>query len=436
MSYQDTIQYLYGLQQHGMKFGLDNIRALLSAAGSPQNSFRSVHIAGTNGKGSTSAMIESVLRTGGVTTGLFTSPHLISFTERIRVNGREITEGDVISLADEVRALAAGIRDLCPTFFEVVTAMAFLHFKRMGVEWAVVETGLGGRLDATNTITPEVTVITRIGLDHREFLGDTIAEVAVEKAGIIKERVPLVTAMQEPEALDVLRRRAVERHADISIHTKDFSSDIIADEPDGLTVDYRGSCEIRNIRVPLAGAHQAVNAALAARASELISARSRLTVDIAGGIAGVKWPGRLELVKNDPPVLIDGAHNPQAASSLAEHLQKLLARRYRRLILVVGVMKDKDISGILSPLLPLAADVICTAPAYGRAASAEQLAAMIKALGYYARPAPTVAGAISLAEGLCRQGDLIVITGSFYTIGEAKEALGTPGVLMRLQESP
>ncbi len=183
MSFVDTIDYLYRLQQYGMKFGLDNIRRLMAALGNPQDAFRSVHIAGTNGKGSTAAMIEAMLRTAGVTTGLFTSPHLISFTERIRVNGREIPEADVVALADEVRRAAAEIPDFSPTFFEVTTAIAFLYFRRMQVDWAVVEVGMGGRLDATNILMPETVVITGIDMDHREFLGGTLQQMQQRRPG-------------------------------------------------------------------------------------------------------------------------------------------------------------------------------------------------------------------------------------------------------------
>ena len=434
MSYQDTIQYLYGLQQHGMKFGLDNIRMILRAAGDPQRSFLSVHVAGTNGKGSTAAMVESILRSSGITTGLFTSPHLISFTERIRVNGDEIDEQGVIDLAGEVREISSGIEDLSPTFFEVVTAMAFIHFRRQGVRWAVVETGLGGRLDATNAIKPEVSIITRIGLDHCEFLGTSLAEVAAEKAGIIKEGVPLVTALQEPEAAEVLERKAAEKGAALFTYGKDFFSDVAADDLDGVSMHYRGEKEIRDIRIPLSGGHQAVNASMAARAAELIMTAHNLDLDIRGGISRVRWLGRLEMVKTQPPLLIDGAHNPQAAVVLASYLRRLLSERYRRIILVMGVMKDKDVAGILSPLLPCAGEIIFCAPAYGRAAVPADLAVIAGSLGYTAETAPTVTSAIARAEGLRRDGDLIVITGSFYTIGEAKEALGSRGVLSRLRE--
>ena len=435
MSYQGTIEYLYGLQMYGMKFGLDNISKLLSAAGNPHDSFRAVHVAGTNGKGSTSAMTESILRTGGVRTGLFTSPHLVSFTERIRINGEEIAEDDVIALAEEVRAFAEKIDDFSPTFFEVVTAMAFLHFRRKKVDWAVVETGLGGRLDATNIVRPEVSVITSIGFDHREFLGRTLREIAGEKAGIIKKHVPVVSSAQSPEVAEVLARKAEETGSAFFAYPGDFSSETVSETPGGVCFDYHGRTDYRGLALPLAGGYQAVNASAAVKTIEVVSEKyADLRCDVRKGLAQVRWPGRLELIRKDPPVLIDGAHNPDAARSLSLYLEKLRASRYRRIVLIAGIMGDKDIKGILGPLLPQASETIFTAPSYGRAAAAGVLAAHASSLGYSSRETRTVAEAITLAEDLYLPGDIIVVTGSFYTIGEAREILGPPGVLSRLRE--
>lgn len=435
MKYAATIEYLYGLQKYGMKFGLDNMKRLMSLLGNPHTSFRSVHVAGTNGKGSTSAMIESMLRTSGMKTGLFTSPHLVSFTERIRINGTEIAEGDVIDLAAEVKSAADGIEDFCPTFFEVVTAMAFLFFSKEKVEWAVIETGMGGRLDATNIIMPEASVITSIAMDHSEFLGRTIREIAGEKAGIIKGAVPVITAAQQPEAMDVLRRRAAETGSALSCADEHFSAEMVSDSPEGISFNYYGQKDYTGLQLPLAGDHQVRNAGVAIRTVEVLSERcSGPDPDIRSGLKQLRWPGRLEMIKDVPPVLIDGAHNPAAAVVLARYLEKLLTSRYRRIILVAGVMADKDIPGILGPLLPLAAEIICASPAYGRAAAPDHLAAHAAAMGYNASQAISIAEAINMAERRCKPGDLIVITGSFYTIGEAKETLVQKGVLSRLRE--
>ncbi len=435
MRFGDTIEYLYGLQQHGMKFGLDNIKRLMSALGEPQKAFLSIHVAGTNGKGSTSAMIESLLRTKGVRTGLFTSPHLVSFTERIRINGQEISEAEVMALADEVRNVVSGLGDFSPTFFEVVTAMAFLHFKRMNVQWAVVEVGMGGRLDATNILLPEVTVITSIGIDHSEFLGDTLEDIAREKAGIIKQGVPVVTAGQYPEVIGVIERRCEESGAPLFRYHAEFSAETASRDPEAVSLHYQGSNTYRDVRLGLAGEYQVMNAALAIKAVETLSEKyPELEGDIRKGLGAVRWPGRLEMIKESPPILIDGAHNPPAAEALSTFLRTVSGTKYKRIIMLVGVMSDKDIEGILKPLLPLAAEIVFAAPAYGRAATVEKLADVAGAMGYASRKAATVAEALAVAEGLYEPGDLIVVTGSFYTIGEAKEAVGQKGVLARLRE--
>lgn len=435
MRYENTIEYLYGLRKHGMKFGLDNIRRLMSALGEPHKAFSSIHVAGTNGKGSTSAMIESLLRTNGTGTGLYTSPHLVSFTERIRVNGQEISEDAVIELAGEVRKVVSGIEDFSPTFFEVVTAMAFLHFKRMKVEWAVVEAGMGGRLDATNIILPEVSVITSIGMDHSEFLGDTLEAIAREKAGIIKQGVPLVAADQRPEVMGVIKQRCDESGAPLFKYNSDFSSELALTGTAAISLHYRGSREYRDVGLSLAGEHQIINAALAIKAVELVSEKyPEMDCDIRKGLSKVAWPGRLEMIKENPPVLIDGAHNPHAAAALSSYLRGLLGAKYRRIIMVLGVMADKDLEGILKPLLPLASEILFASPAYGRAASVEKLAAVAGAMGYASKSSDTVAGALHMAESLYGPGDVIVVTGSFYTIGEAKEAVGHKGILARLRE--
>ncbi len=434
MSYEAEIAYLYSLRKFGMKLGLDNIRSLLFELQNPEASFRSIHVAGTNGKGSTSAMIEAVLRTAGVTTGLFTSPHLASFTERIRVNGKEISEEDVALLAGEVRRAAERIPGFLPTFFEVTTAMAFLYFRNMRVAWAVIEVGMGGRLDATNILMPEVSVITPIDIDHSDFLGDTLAKIAGEKAGIIKQGVPVITARQHPEAAEVLRSAAKKCGSEMVVYGEDFSADITAEGLAGITINYYGEREYRGLSLQLAGRHQALNAALAVRtAEEVMKRHPELDCDIRKGMSNARWQGRLEFVKNDPPMLIDGAHNPRAAAVLAEYLSRALDV-YRRIILVMGVMSDKDREGIIKPLLPLASEIIFTAPAYGRAASPEALAAEASGLGYVSQTARTVSEALQLAEELYTPGDLIVVTGSFYTIGEVKESLGRRNSLARLRE--
>jgi dihydrofolate synthase / folylpolyglutamate synthase len=460
MSYSETIRYLYSLRQQGIKFGLDNITRLLSELNNPHESFLSVHVAGTNGKGSTSAIMASILQAAGFRVGLFTSPHLVSFTERIQINGVEITESEVVRLASEIKEIVSGIDDFSPTFFEIVTAMALLYFERKGTDIAVIEVGMGGRLDATNIIVPEVSVITSIDFDHKEFLGNSLREIAYEKACIIKSTIPVVTSYQGTEATEVLYEKARERHAALYIYGKDFASVLKTEDISGICFDYRDdSLVIHNLLLPLTGEHQMQNASVAIRAIELLS--KKLSVApwvhfIREGLKNVRWPGRLEIIHEDPPILIDGAHNSAAAIALSQTLKNIFLRKYGNIILVLGIMDDKDIPGVMGPLLPLAAEIILTSPSYSRAASPGKLSDIAASLGFHnVRTSSSLINAIytaiEIASNLKSREltvaerpdslplapcplSLIVITGSFYTIGEAKEVLGQKGVLTRLRE--
>ena len=497
MSYSETIQYLYSLQKQGIKFGLSNITKLMSSLGDPQKSFSSIHIAGTNGKGSTSAIIASILNASGLKVGLFTSPHLVSFTERIRVNGEEIAEFEVVRLAEELRArifnLQSSDSDFLPTFFEVVTAIALLYFKKEKIDIAVVEVGMGGRLDATNIVIPEVSVITNISYDHSEFLGNTLDEIAYEKAGIIKRGVPVVVSSQVPEVLAVIVERAEEIGAVTYLYGRDFSSILREEDISGIYFDYQSndSSMLHELYLPLTGEHQMQNASVAIKAVELLNERRLIPKafgaaaihhsslithhSIKDGLATVRWPGRLEMIKHEPPILIDGAHNPAAAVALSHALANTFLKRYRRIILVLGIMGDKDIEGIMRPLLHLASEIILCSPNYERAASPQRLANVAVSLGFSdVHIVPTVKDALESAINICEHSNsfltsnnpssphfrkgglvefekgeqgkngnsslqtyhssLIVVTGSFYTIGEAKESIGYTGVLTRLRE--
>jgi len=460
MSYDETVRYLYSLRKYGIKFGLENIGRLMPALDNPHTSFPAVHVAGTNGKGSTSAVIASLLQAAGLRVGLFTSPHLISFTERIRINGEEMTEEEVMEYAEEIKDTVSRLDGFSPTFFEVVTALAMLYFSRKKVDAAVVEVGMGGRLDATNIITPEVSVITSIGIDHAEFLGNTLTEIAREKAGIIKNNIPVVSDSQLPEAGTVIEKKAQEKNSSLSVLGRDFSSVLKSDDTEGICFDYSdASRKFDGLMLPLAGEHQMRNASVAIRAAELFLKKYRSASPssaprqehgdeylVREGLKNVRWPGRLEFVSYDPPILIDGAHNPSAAAVLAENLRSIFLKKFKKIIMVIGVMGDKDIEGIIGPLLPLASYSILTASAYDRAASPDRLSETAASLGFSAvQTALTVGDAIGLAiqygkeacgpaGGEAGNSALIVITGSFYTIGEAKEALGQKGILTRLRE--
>ncbi len=438
MKYGDTIDYLYGLQKYGIKLGLENTLRLLSLLGNPQDAFKSVHIAGTNGKGSTSAMVASVLKAAGSKVGLFTSPHLVSFTERIKVDDMEIGEKEVVELTKEIREIieshqpsAMSDDAFLPTFFEFVTAMGFLYFERKGVEWAVVETGLGGRLDATNTLAPEATVITNISHDHREFLGGTLREIAGEKAGIIKRGIPVVSSSQEFEALEVIIEKAAEKETRLFVYGKDFVSRRGNIDMRGITFDYEGKERLDGVHVPLSGAHQIENASVAIKTIELIKERASIPSHcIKEGLAHTQWKGRLELIKNESGTcdfLIDGAHNPSASKALADSLKRYFIPFYENTIVILGVMSDKDTEGTMRPLLSLASEMIFTAPDYERAASPESLVEKAGALGFRSKVGKTVRISIDMAVRAASESSgrtLIVISGSFYTIGEAKKVLG------------
>lgn len=441
-SYNDSIDYLYGLQKHGIKLGLEKTFKILSYIGEPQNDFYSIHVAGTNGKGSVSAMIASIMMFHGFKVGLFTSPHLVSFTERIRINNEEISESDVVKLTEEIKFKIQSSRFKMPepTFFEFVTAMAFTYFSRNKVDWAVIETGMGGRLDATNVVIPKVSVITKIDYDHKEFLGDTLSKIASEKAGIIKQHIPIVIARQSLEAEKVILEISKERSSSLFIYDRDFNGKIKDSGIEGIVFDYFDShSSIRDIYCPLAGRHQLENGSVAIKASILALESVSKKFDeelIKRGIANVRWRGRLEIISRDPLIMIDGAHNPGAAETLASFIRENLEGY--KIILIIGIMSDKDAEGILKPLLPLMDEIIFTAPKYERAANPYNLSRIASLMGYSSNVTKSIKEAISMAEeiskGVDKEKPLILITGSFYTIGEALEDLGERGTLSTLRE--
>ncbi len=476
MSYSETINYLYSLQKFGLKFGLKNTEALLSALGRPDRDYLTIHIAGTNGKGSTSATVATLLNGLGLKTGLFTSPHMVRFTERIKIFSsqdslpEEISEKDVIRLTELIRSRLA--EDINPTFFEFITALAFKYFSERKIDIAVVEVGMGGRLDATNVINPSVSVITKIGLDHKEFLGETLREIAMEKAGIIKRCVPVVSALQEHEAMAVIKKKTIEMNGPLYIYGQDFRGSLREMTPRGLLFDYEDErYTFKDLFTPLTGVHQLENACLAIKAFLLFleqqtrnlgawklgSAEAFHSTALQHFCSNIKhtcWPGRLELFKTDGVLrksndflgspegmhfLFDGAHNPQAAQKLSEALRDIYRKLYKRIILILGIMADKDIDGIVRAFDGICDIVITTRPDYKRALEADKLKKKIEALhtSYSSSiyNAETVREAIEMAGDFYIPGDLIVITGSFYTVGEAKVVLGERESLRTLRES-
>lgn len=426
-SYQETIDYLYALQKHGVKLALANSEALMNIMGDPHRKFQSVHIAGTNGKGSTSAFIASILTAAGYRVGLYTSPHLVSFTERIRINGRQIAEAKVVELAQRVRKGYQGPEggiELNPTFFEVTTAIAFSYFAEESIDIAVVEVGMGGRLDSTNVITPLVSVITNIDLEHTEFLGTTLELIAAEKAGIIKPGVPVVTGATQPEVLQVIQKRADQAKSKVYRMGRDFKSEHMV-SGGRQRFDYLGIEEsFGALAISLLGRYQVENACLATAAIECLrkAGVSAKEQHIRQGLEGACWEGRLERVAQRPDVYLDGAHNPASARMLAGAVTELKTG-YRKLALVIGILGDKDFRGILSELVPLADRVIVTRPQYSRAMDLAALASEVRALHPAAETAESVADAIEKAKKKSGPDDLIVVTGSLYVVGDARAAM-------------
>jgi dihydrofolate synthase/folylpolyglutamate synthase len=421
MNYPDSVQFLYALGNEikTAKLGLDRIRTLLTALGSPQDQLRFVHVAGTNGKGSTCAMIEAGLRADGRRTGLFTSPHLAEPTARIRIAGQPASSGQfaeafrrVHSCAEEL--LARGAIDWHTTYFETVTAMAFLIFLDERVDIVVLEVGLGGRLDATNVVHPDLCVITQIDYDHEAFLGKSLESIATEKAGILKIGVPAVFSRQRPEAARVLDLRAAELCVPVARADAWIVSDLELD-PRGSRFRLSGERELR-IRCPLAGEHQVENAATAA------IALTRLGVGgyaIESGIARAEWPGRLERVSERPEIILDGAHNPAGARALAAYIRRFYSRR--RVRLIYGAMRDKAIEEIGGILFPCAQQVIVTAPRQARAVDPETLRDIVDHADL--RAAPALEDALALVKDATDE-DAIFITGSLFLVAEARAMIG------------
>jgi dihydrofolate synthase/folylpolyglutamate synthase len=421
MTYSATVQFLYGLQQHGIKLGLETIRALLTRVGEPHRRYPVLHIGGTNGKGSTAAMVASVLQAAGYRVGLYTSPHLIDFRERIRVDGKMIPEASVSRLVETLRVAAAP--DLAPTFFEFTTAVAFQYFSDCRIDVAVLEVGLGGRFDATNVVEPLATAITTIGLDHEAYLGSTLEAIACEKAGIIKAGVPVVLGSIDGPARQVIEGRAMAQGAPLYGLAREFRCE------GSSTADcrYVGLAEqYDHLGCPLEGRFQLDNVACALALIELACERGLAVPEAAvrAGLHHVAWEGRLERVSEKPIVLLDGAHNPAAAVVLAEYLADWRrARSAARICLIVGMMRDKHPREFLAPLLPVIDTLILTQADVPRASTGSELGALLRDCAPSMQVAATPADALAVAKRSSAPSDLICVTGSLMLVGEIKALL-------------
>jgi dihydrofolate synthase / folylpolyglutamate synthase len=416
MTYAEAIQFLYGLRLFGAKFGLENTLNLAALAGDPQSKLRFIHVAGTNGKGSTCAMLESIYRAAGMRVGLFTSPHLISFRERMQVKRELISEADVVRLVAELRELSSEFRFQAapepakagtpnqiasPTFFEFVTVMALKYFAEQKCDLVIWETGLGGRLDATNIVTPLASVITNIGLDHQQWLGDTLEKIAAEKAGIIKPGVPVITATEKSEALGVIEETARDKSAPLTLVTHHAS---------------------RITHLPLPGEHQRLNAELALATVEVLQNKIPVSdVQVCDGLERVNWPGRMQLIttSSGQRILLDGAHNPDGAEALRAALKAGFPGSKPTIIL--GVFRDKDSASMCCSLAPLAGRLLLTPVHSERSEDPAQLVSACRE----ANPQVSIEICASLAEALKKAAGetFVVVAGSLYLVGEAMELL-------------
>ena len=439
MTYREAVAYLESLIDYertpagaaaARVWNLDRTRAMLRSVGDPHLALRCVHIAGTKGKGSTAAMSASILTAAGLRTGLYTSPHLVSFRERIRVDGATIAPEEVVALVAEVRPVLESLDGSelgAPSFFEAYTLLGLLYFAQRHVDVAVIETGLGGRLDATNVITPLACALTRIGRDHTLELGSGLAEIAREKAGIIKQGITVLSAPQEREALEVFQEVCLERHAQLIVVGEDPGPRVSVTQADRerqvLSIrGMRGTYD--DLECPLLGEHQAENAVVAVGLVELL-ANHGIEVGfeaIRSGIKSVGWPGRFQIVSRRPYVILDGAHDELGAGALAATLESVFPSR--RILLVLGVGRDKELEPIVDRLCPLADRVILTASSSPRALDAHELQRKVFHRCRHTAAYTPVSLALREAIDQAKRHDIVVVTGSLYVVGEAMRALG------------
>ena len=412
MPLTDVLERLYARRRFGIRPGVDRVGKLLGRLGNPERQFRTVHVVGTNGKGSTSAFLSSILLCTGRTVAQYSSPHLVRFTERFRINGTEYPAEKLANRLDTVLEAAP----IDATFFEITTALAAYIFSEERVELAVMEAGMGGRSDATAAFRGEMTILTPIAIDHTEYLGSTLEDIAREKAGIITPGTFVISAEQPAAVRRVIEERCLDANCILKTHGIHFSA---GRNPDG-TFDYHGmSRTLTQLTPAMAGRYQSLNAAVALAAAETLEAGGTTISPPAftEGITTAYWPGRMELVPGTPRLLLDGAHNPAGASALAESLGDY---SYSRLLLVTGVCDDKDIDRIYSPLLPLVDSVYTVTPAVDRALKDEDLSRFFRTLGIASQPCGSVVAGICKARSEASEGDLVLVCGSLFVVGEVK----------------
>ncbi len=430
-SYRRALDYLYGFTDYEKlsgfvydpeRFDLRRVGRLMELLGNPHRTFKSVHVAGTKGKGSTSAMLASVLRQAGYRTGLYTSPHLHKFCERIRLNGEMISERQVVAGVGRLREVAPLVPGV--TTFELITALAFDYFAGCA-EWAVIEVGMGGRLDATNVVIPEVAVITSLSYDHMAYLGNTLAAIAAEKAGIVKPMVPVVSAPQPDEALQVIERVAAQRSAPLTVVGRDWLWESVRASVDGQEFAAWPAADpaAREVyEIPLLGKHQQINAAVVLAVVSLLRQAGVHIPPCAvrEGLRRVNWPARIEVLGRHPWVIVDGAHNGDSMQRLRETIEELFS--YDKMVLIFGASAGKDLRRMFDSILPLADHVLLTRAHHPRAADPQALLARVVARGRSARVVP-VERALDEARALADTNDLICVTGSLFVAAEVRARL-------------
>lgn len=426
MNYQETLLYLDSLGKFGIKLGMERIEGLLRELGNPEQKIKTVHVTGTNGKGSVSSMIANILRAANLKVGKFTSPHLVKYNERIVTGGADISDESFAALLTIVKRAADSIvvKGVCeqPTQFEILTAAAFLHFALENVDYAVIEVGMGGLWDSTNVITPVVSVITNVSLDHTDRCGATVERIAMQKAGIIKENVPVVTAAEGDDALGPIKAVAMFKQAKLYIYGRAFWGTEVESSMDEQTFTLHvGEYYSSDYTIKLPGEHQIANTSVAVVAAKLISKQDERINELALhlGVSNTVWPGRLERISQGPDVILDGAHNPAGAAALRKALDKYYADQKR--IFVFGMMGDKDMTNVIKTLIrPLDMVYAVRADSGDRAAAAEELAGLI---GPQALAVDSVAAAYEAAVNEAGEDGVVCVCGSLYLVGSFKEML-------------
>ncbi|MBE3092685.1 MAG: bifunctional folylpolyglutamate synthase/dihydrofolate synthase [Chloroflexi bacterium] len=434
MTYSEAIDYIYDLTKYGIKLGLKNINYLLYLLGEPHKKLKIIHVAGTNGKGSTCSSISSILQSDGYKVGLYTSPHLVDFAERIKINHKPIDRKKVSELLERIKPYIEKVANTPsynhPTFFEVITSMAFLYFFEEQVDFLVLEVGLGGRLDATNVCEPLISVITHIDYDHMDQLGNSLQEIAREKGGIIKPEGIVISSNQHEEAYNEIKKIAEEKNSLIYSIGREINYKIVKSDIKGVIFDLKGIYhEYKNLHTPLLGRHQADNSATAITAIEALKIRGINITEkaIRAGLEKVKWTGRLEIIQHKPILVLDGAHNPNGVKVVRDALKEIFS--YHRLILVLAIFADKDYKKMIQIIVPNADLIIATKTENSRATSPRIIAK--EAAKYIDQNkiivTENIPQAINCALSNSKEDDLICITGSLYTVGEAKRYFESPG---------